>query len=1611
MVDEEERDPYQVVERIRTHKFLLDIESESESVREGARNLQTQLNNALRLLSEDLYSKKSHFVLEIVQNADDNAYRADSIPELVFEVSPSRLVVVNNEVGFSEENVAAICSVGASSKSKDKTGYIGEKGIGFKSVFTVSNAPEIHSNGFHFKFDRTDEANLLGYVVPHWCPPPEGLRADCTTIILPAAAGYAFDDSTLAELDARLLLFLNKLSQLTLVQGDKRSVYKRTELNGASYLTSATVVATGQPTLEEHRYVRVSRTFDIENKFADEKRKGIHHSTVVLAFPVDDGGAAKPEPNSNVFAFLPIRQMGFRFPIQADFILSSSREEVLTDRPWNKFLCGCIADTFAASVEKFKTSDVLAFTYLRYVPAEGEVADSFFQSVRTSIIKRLAATACLPSDSGTWKNPADLRMADKAFRALFPSKVALELFGFDYVDLRVQGGVPLLRTLGVKDVGAGEVLDFFRTQGKWLCAQALDWRAKFYGYIAEQQETLIKAGLLKVPSLPISDGSLVIPSTAHVFFPLGRGRKYGFEHELALVDNALYEAAKGHSERVAALFAEMQVRSDRPYELVRSHILPKHKGGGWKSSKFDALVGHLRYVKDKLPDYLAAALVDGKSKAQAFQELREGMWIGTKKVENGSWSFNRIGELYLGKEYKSFFCVETLLPDSLGIQNYVSADYLYLKSKEPEKEAESWREFFAELGVRTSPALQRIGADWHCSQELQLLLESQHTSVRRAVLECLSLNWRSYAERMTYTASIGRNRFVSYDTQFAQTLWSMPAPLKKKATVPLSETYYSSSELKSLLGDGLPYIDAILSEAMLDACRITHKLNADALVKRLKQLKEGDGATLKQIQGIYRWLDERLWESEGRLINETFESEALVLVRGAHKGWFSPSELSWRSNGRFLDSLYPPIQSHYRDFSRFFQDRLGIPRELPTSKWVEALEKLSQIEDVSVREAEAMAIYRRANRDLQPRFGREVEIPDWVETFRTCEVFLNQRGALVANDEYLLVNDAPEFAQLFFDEEDLSFVAVPPSEVPRLSRLLDAADVARLSNSLVVEVVDGSEGVINTDLTMRLRRSYGFLARILYAKHPDAFARSLEDNTLIALRTLTINEVAAVSLRVSIGEYRRETATEAAIAGCRFLYRSGARSIKDRLAVELSKVLGASQDLADAFARVLLEDDPESIEAFLAVRGIGDLPSDLLAAVEGQGRLLDAPEDQAHEEANEAGAGAQPGATDLDGESSSEVGEATDDSGVPVIENDNAIQLPVSAAEHRQVTASEESSTRDFRVAPTAVTGRLDEDAALQSPVAPALEISPLNDGSADQSSSKKPLGSFLAKPSPVPAGTRPIREAGRNPSGGSSEEGSTPAGHPSSHMNGDAKTRWRPLTQVRSSRPNLREPGLASAAPRTKGGRLLSYVEGPGASSGTDRQEDMAKAAARDATGRAAVDYFLRTQSSRWRSLTEMPHHNPGFDILAVGSDGEEEYIEVKGQSGAWTQEGVALTPRELLTAHEKGHRYWLCIVEFAQDDRRRQLHLLQNPFGLTQQFRFDVGWKAAAESVVLAPMRPEKDLYIDMPGVGLGRILSVRGKGKFYNLHVIFHDGRQVNSPFNPAKMTLSKESLWQG
>lgn len=96
------------------------------------------INIVIKALREFvMFQKAFHSLFLQVQNADDNVYPESVEPTITFILQDSGIIVLNNERGFSAQNIRALCDVGNSTKKGSNAGYIGQKGIGFKSVFRV----------------------------------------------------------------------------------------------------------------------------------------------------------------------------------------------------------------------------------------------------------------------------------------------------------------------------------------------------------------------------------------------------------------------------------------------------------------------------------------------------------------------------------------------------------------------------------------------------------------------------------------------------------------------------------------------------------------------------------------------------------------------------------------------------------------------------------------------------------------------------------------------------------------------------------------------------------------------------------------------------------------------------------------------------------------------------------------------------------------------------------------------------------------------------------------------------------------------------------------------------------------------------------------------------------------------------------------------------------------------------------------------------------------------------------------------------------------------------------------------------------------------------------
>ena len=112
--------------------------------RDNERRYGTDIGRIGPMLLANRYDDRTHFIFEILQNAEDALARRDGWQgsrAVTFHLTGKTLRVSHFGLPFDEPDVRGICGIAES--TKDLTA-IGRFGIGFKSVYAFTDRPEVH---------------------------------------------------------------------------------------------------------------------------------------------------------------------------------------------------------------------------------------------------------------------------------------------------------------------------------------------------------------------------------------------------------------------------------------------------------------------------------------------------------------------------------------------------------------------------------------------------------------------------------------------------------------------------------------------------------------------------------------------------------------------------------------------------------------------------------------------------------------------------------------------------------------------------------------------------------------------------------------------------------------------------------------------------------------------------------------------------------------------------------------------------------------------------------------------------------------------------------------------------------------------------------------------------------------------------------------------------------------------------------------------------------------------------------------------------------------------------------------------------------------------------
>jgi hypothetical protein len=460
-----------------------------------------------------LYSERTHFLLELIQNAEDAG-----ATEVAFDLFGDRLELRHDGRPFTEADVRGVCGVGQGAKSLTA---IGQFGIGFKSVYAYTKTPRVYSGGEHFGIER--------FVRPFSVPP---VAVGTGTLFVfpfdhdtvPAALAVREISAALNALQPRILLFLERIARLRV---------------GGTGVTPAVISRGVDRGTGSARHVTLS---------ADRGRRGEEWlvwdrpvsglgrgaQRVELAFRVDAPAGARRivgcEPAPLTVFFPTEKETFLGFVIQGPYRTTPARDNVPEHDPSNQALVRETAALLAGVLAELRADGLLTVGVLEALPIEearfppGSMFRPLFDVVRSA----LAGQELIPASAGGYRAASDLRLAsDPGLPGLLdPERLGLLLGAgreaFFASESITEAGTPALWRYLRDEIGIAEVtpLDLVANLSRdFLEDEPDEWITRLYAFLFDHP-ALWRAprfadeapGLARVrPVIRLEDGSHVEP--------------------------------------------------------------------------------------------------------------------------------------------------------------------------------------------------------------------------------------------------------------------------------------------------------------------------------------------------------------------------------------------------------------------------------------------------------------------------------------------------------------------------------------------------------------------------------------------------------------------------------------------------------------------------------------------------------------------------------------------------------------------------------------------------------------------------------------------------------------------------------------------------------------------------------------------------------------------------------------------------------------------------------------------------------------------------------------------------------------------------------------------
>ncbi len=375
--------------------------------------------------AQDQYAGNCHFIYELLQNAEDAgaSHVEFTLAEdsLEFRHDGKRL--------FNLNDVDSITGYHQSTKGQDYDA-VGKFGMGFKSVFSCTQAPEIHSGDFHFRIRRmfypdtenvrTDERldGWTKFVFPFDLP-KQSPKEICNKV-----------RKGLSEIKGETLLFLKKIKEieclfdggtayLHIVREECGHVIRIRMTDSARSLPDIYYLKFVQNTTSQSSNTGASASYEIAVAFGLSLRSDADRSRAVSQLSPEDF-SIKPIAGQ-VFVYFPAdrEDSHLKFHINAPFATPMSRENLSDTNAGNDWLLGQLAELTVTSLPFLRDNQLLDVDTLGIFPTEDDHLPEKYKVFENRIIDAFINQPLTPTKSGGHKPARQLIRSENRMSELF----------------------------------------------------------------------------------------------------------------------------------------------------------------------------------------------------------------------------------------------------------------------------------------------------------------------------------------------------------------------------------------------------------------------------------------------------------------------------------------------------------------------------------------------------------------------------------------------------------------------------------------------------------------------------------------------------------------------------------------------------------------------------------------------------------------------------------------------------------------------------------------------------------------------------------------------------------------------------------------------------------------------------------------------------------------------------------------------------------------------------------------------------------------------------------------------------------------------------------------